>query len=114
MAAVVRADDDERLRVNRCLGARVGAVRAFGIAGPKMSCAGCEVWADSHELAVMGLIEPLVHLPRLFALRRRLVREFTAARPHVFVGIDAPAFNIGLETKLRAAGIPTVDRKSVV
>src|SRR5665213_631169 len=90
------------------LRARVGEVRAFGIAGPKMRSAGCEVWADSHELAVMGLIEPLVHLPRLFALRRRLVREFTAARPHVFVGIDAPAFNIGLEAKLRARGIPTV------
>ena len=90
------------------LRARVGQVRAFGIAGPKMRSAGCEVWADSQELAVMGLIEPLLHLPRLFALRRRLVRDFTAARPHVFVGIDAPAFNIGLEAKLRARGIPTV------
>ena len=90
------------------LRARVGAVRAFGIAGPKMRRAGCELWADSHELAVMGLIEPLVHLPRLFALRRRLVRDFTAARPHVFVGIDAPAFNIGLEAKLRARGLATV------
>jgi lipid-A-disaccharide synthase len=90
------------------LRARVGEVRAFGIAGPKMRSAGCEVWADSHALAVMGLIEPLVHLPRLFALRRRLVRDFTAARPHVFVGIDAPAFNIGLEAKLRARGLATV------
>jgi lipid-A-disaccharide synthase len=87
---------------------RVGQVRAIGIAGPKMRAAGCEVWADSHELAVMGLIEPLVHLPRLFALRRRLVRDFSTARPHVFVGIDAPAFNIGLEAQLRARGIPTV------
>jgi lipid-A-disaccharide synthase len=90
------------------LRARVGAVRAFGIAGPKMRAAGCEVWADSHELAVMGLIEPLTHLPRLFALRRRLVRQFRQARPRVFVGIDAPAFNIGLEAQLRAQGIPTV------
>src|SRR6201996_6061564 len=88
------------------LRARVGALRAFGVAGPKMQAAGCEVWADSHELAVMGLIEPLAHLPRLIALRRRLVRQFTAARPQVFVGIDAPAFNIGLEAKLRAAHIP--------
>ena len=90
------------------LRARVGEVRAFGIAGPKMRSAGCEAWADSHELAVMGLVEPLLHLPRLFALRRRLVRDFTAARPHVFVGIDAPAFNIGLEAKLRARGLATV------
>ena len=90
------------------LRARVGELRAFGIAGPKMRAAGCEVWADSHSLAVMGLIEPLAHLPRLFALRRRLVRDFVRTRPHVFVGIDAPAFNIGLEAQLRRAGIPTV------
>ncbi len=90
------------------LRARVGEVRAFGIAGPKMRAAGCEVWADSHELAVMGLIEPLAHLPRLIALRRRMVREIAAARPQVFVGIDAPAFNIGLEAQLRARGVPTV------
>jgi lipid-A-disaccharide synthase len=90
------------------LRARVGEVRAFGIAGPKMRAAGCETWADSHELAVMGLIEPLAHLPRLIALRRRMVREIAAARPRVFVGIDAPAFNIGLEAQLRARGVPTV------
>ena len=89
------------------LRARVGSIEAFGIAGPRMRAAGCEVWADSHELAVMGLIEPLVHLPRLFALRRRLVREMARKRPQVFVGIDAPAFNIGLEAQLRARGIPT-------
>ncbi|HTV78715.1 MAG TPA: lipid-A-disaccharide synthase [Steroidobacteraceae bacterium] len=87
---------------------RVGAVRAFGVAGPKMRAAGCEVWADSHELAVMGLIEPLAHLPRLFALRRRLLQDMVRRRPDVFVGIDAPAFNVGLEAKLRAQGIPTV------
>src|ERR1700733_10215197 len=90
------------------LRARVGKVEAFGIAGPRMRAVGCEVWADSHELAVMGLVEPLAHLPRLFALRRRLVRDMVRRRPHVFVGIDAPAFNIGLEAKLRAQDIPTV------
>ena len=90
------------------LRARVGEVRAFGIAGPRMRAAGCEVWADSHALAVMGLIEPLAHLPRLFALRRRLARDFVAARPQVFVGIDAPAFNLGLEARLRRQGIATV------
>jgi len=90
------------------LRARVGKVQAFGVAGPRMRAAGCEVWADAHELAVMGLIEPLAHLPRLFALRRRLVRDFLRRRPQVFVGVDAPAFNIGLEAKLRQQGIPTV------
>jgi lipid-A-disaccharide synthase len=90
------------------LRARVGSIEAFGIAGPRMRAAGCEAWADSNELAVMGLIEPLAHLPRLFALRRRLLRDMVRRRPHVFVGIDAPAFNIGLEAKLRAQGIATV------
>jgi lipid-A-disaccharide synthase len=90
------------------LRARVGTVEAFGIAGPRMRAAGCEAWADSHELAVMGLIEPLRHLPRLIALRRRLVHEMIRRRPHVFIGIDAPAFNIGLEAKLRARDIATV------
>ena len=87
---------------------RVGSLRAFGIAGPKMRAAGCEVWADSHELAVMGLIEPVAHLPRLLRLRRRMVREISAAQPQVFVGIDAPAFNLGLEAALRQRGVPTV------
>src|ERR1700744_168119 len=77
------------------LRARVGAVEAFGIAGPRMRAAGCEVWADSHELAVMGLIEPLAHLPRLFALRARLVREMSRKGPQGFVGIGAPAFHFG-------------------
>ncbi|HEY1898874.1 MAG TPA: lipid-A-disaccharide synthase [Steroidobacteraceae bacterium] len=90
------------------LRARTAALQAFGVAGPRMRAAGCEVWADSHELAVMGLIEPLAHLPRLFALRRRLVRDMVHKRPHVFVGIDAPAFNIGLAAQLRTRGIPTV------
>jgi len=74
---------------------------ALRIAGPKMRAAGCEVWADSHELAVMGLIEPLVHLPRLIRLRGRLVRQFTQASPHVFVGIDA-RIQYRLEAALRA------------
>src|SRR5579871_934149 len=80
----------ERLR------ASVPQLRCFGVAGPKMQAAGCEVWADSHELAVMGLIEPLRHLPRLIGLRRRLTRRFLAERPHAFIGIDSPAFNLGL------------------
>jgi lipid-A-disaccharide synthase len=92
----------------QALRARVGRIEAFGIAGPRMRAAGCEAWADSRELAVMGLIEPLAHLPRLFALRRRLVQDMVRRRPQVFVGIDAPAFNIGLEAKLRARDIPTV------
>ena len=55
----------------------------------------------------MGLVEPLAHIPRLLRLRRELARRWIAAPPDVFVGIDAPDFNLGLEIKLRKAGIRT-------
>ena len=78
-----------------------------GVAGPEMVAAGCECWEPSESLAVMGLVEPLAHIPRLLRLRRELARRWKASPPDVFVGIDAPDFNLGLEIKLRKAGIPT-------
>lgn len=83
-------------------------IRFFGIAGPKMQAAGCEVWESAESLAVMGLFEVLRDLPRLLRLRAQIRRKFLAARPDVFVGIDAPEFNLGLARSLHAAGIPTV------
>jgi lipid-A-disaccharide synthase len=80
----------------------------FGIAGPKMQGAGCEAWEPAESLAVMGLFEIVRHLPRLLRLRARVRTLFLAARPDVFVGIDAPEFNLRLARDLRAAGIPTV------
>jgi lipid-A-disaccharide synthase len=80
----------------------------FGVAGPKMRAAGCEVWEPSESLAVMGLFEILRELPRLMRLLTRLRRLFIAARPDVFVGIDAPDSNLRLARHLHAAGIPTV------
>src|ERR1700676_21347 len=80
----------------------------FGVAGPKMQAAGCEVWEPAESLAVMGLFEIVRHLPRLLRLRARARALFLAARPDVFVGIDAPEFNLRLARNLRAAGIPTV------
>ena len=80
----------------------------FGVAGPKMRAAGCEVWEPAESLAVMGLFEVLKELPRLLRLLSRLRRSFIAARPDVFVGIDAPDTNLRLAKKLHAAGIPTV------
>ncbi len=79
-----------------------------GVAGPGMQAAGCAAWYDAEELAVMGLIEPLRQLPRLLRLRRDLIKRWIANPPDVFVGIDAPDFNLGLEKKLRGAGIATV------
>jgi lipid-A-disaccharide synthase len=80
----------------------------FGIAGPKMQAAGCEVWEPSESLAVMGLFEIVRDLPRLLRLRARIRALFLAAKPDVFVGIDAPEFNLRLARDLRSAGIPTV------
>jgi lipid-A-disaccharide synthase len=80
----------------------------FGVAGPKMQAAGCEVWEPSESLAVMGLFEVLHHLPRLVRLLGNIRDRFLAARPDVFVGIDAPDTNLRLARRLHAAGIPTV------
>lgn len=82
--------------------------RFEGVAGQHMSAAGCRALASSEELAVMGLAEVVAHLPRLLRLRRRLLHHWLAEPPDVFVGIDAPEFNLALERRLRAAGVPTV------
>ncbi len=79
-----------------------------GVAGPAMIDAGCVRLEDAEALAVMGLIEPLMEIPRLLRLRRTLVRRWRASPPDVFVGIDAPDFNFGLEKALRKSGIRTV------
>ena len=80
----------------------------FGVAGPKMQAAGCEVWEPAESLAVMGLFDVLRELPRLLRLLARVRRRFLAERPDVFVGIDAPDSNLRLARHMRAAGIPTV------
>lgn len=79
-----------------------------GVAGARMSAAGCHALYPVEDLSVMGLIEVLRHLPRLLRLRADLTQHFMATRPDVFVGIDAPDFNLGLERRVKAAGIPTV------
>jgi lipid-A-disaccharide synthase len=73
-----------------------------------MRRAGLEIWWDCSELAVFGLFEVLGHLPRLLRIRRELRRRLVQLRPLVFIGIDAPDFNLGLERQLKSAGIPTV------
>jgi lipid-A-disaccharide synthase len=90
------------------LRARAPDLECFGVAGPKMIAAGCQAWAGAEELAVMGLTEVLPHLPRLLRLRAALIRRFLAEPPDVFVGIDAPAFNLGVARRLRDRGIKTV------
>jgi lipid-A-disaccharide synthase len=79
-----------------------------GIGGERMRAAGLDAWHDCDELAVMGLVEVLRHLPRLLRLRSSLVRRLRAWQPDVFIGIDAPDFNLGVEKRLKRVGIRTV------
>lgn len=92
----------------RALRARRPDLRFVGIAGPRMQEAGCETLYAMERLSVMGLTEVLAHLPELLGIRRELRRHFERLRPAAFIGIDAPDFNLGLERRLRARGIPTV------
>lgn len=78
-----------------------------GVAGPLMQAAGCKALYPAETLSVFGLFEVLKHLPRLLKVRAELTRHFTADPPDVFIGIDSPDFNLGLEQRLRARGIPT-------
>ncbi|MFN7781115.1 MAG: lipid-A-disaccharide synthase [Lysobacterales bacterium] len=92
----------------RALRLRYPHARFVGIGGPQMGTQGFESWWDCSELAVMGLAEVLRHLPRLLRLRRQLCARLLELRPDVFVGIDAPDFNLGLERRLKHAGLRTV------
>ena len=79
-----------------------------GIGGPAMVAAGLDAWWPAERLAVMGLTEVLKHLLPLLKLRAELRARLLAWKPDVFVGIDAPDFNLGLERKLKAHGVRTV------
>jgi lipid-A-disaccharide synthase len=87
---------------------RQPSVRFAGIAGPRMEAAGCEAWAPLERLAVRGFAEVVAHLPGLISLRRDVARRFIAARVPVFVGVDAPDFNLGLEQRLKRRRLRTV------
>lgn len=78
-----------------------------GITGPRMRSAGCKSWGDYEQLAVMGLFEVLRHLPRLWRLQMTLRKRLRENPPDLFIGIDAPDFNLPLERHLRRHGIKT-------
>lgn len=83
-------------------------VRIIGIGGPKMQAEGMEILFPMEKLAVNGFVEVLKHLPEIASIRRRLRRILTASPPDMFIGIDAPDFNLGLEIKLKKRGIPVI------
>ena len=67
-----------------------------------------ELWHPAEKLSVMGFVEVIAHLPSLFAVRRDLLARTLRERPAAFIGIDAPDFNLGVERKLKQAGIRTI------
>ncbi|MGB3881511.1 MAG: lipid-A-disaccharide synthase [Diaphorobacter nitroreducens] len=91
------------------LRARWPAVASMGIGGPRMQERGFQAWWPSERLAVHGYSVELVRrLLGILRIRRQLRARLLADKPDVFIGVDAPDFNLGLEADLRAAGIKTV------
>ncbi|WP_250525747.1 lipid-A-disaccharide synthase [Caballeronia sp. GAWG2-1] len=82
--------------------------RYSGIGGPRMTAAGFEAHWPMDKLSVRGYVEALRHIPEILGIRNELKRQLLAEPPSVFIGVDAPDFNFGLEEPLRAAGISTV------
>jgi len=89
------------------LRARLPEARFTGIGGPRMQSAGMEMLYPMEKLAVRGYVEVLRHYAEILGIRRRLAARFIEQPPALFVGVDAPDFNLDLELKLKAAGIPT-------
>lgn len=79
-----------------------------GIGGPLMIKAGCESLYEMERLSIMGFFEPLRRLPELLKIRRGVIQHFLQNPPDVFIGIDSPDFNLGIELKLRKANIPVI------
>ena len=91
----------------RALRARLPEAHFTGIGGPRMQSAGMTVLYPMEKLAVRGYVEVLRHYAGIQGIRRRLAARFLAHPPALFVGVDAPDFNLDLELKLKSAGIPT-------
>ena len=87
---------------------RYPQARFVGIGGAQMLREGFESWYDMRELSLFGFSEVISHLPRLLRLRRSLVARLHRIKPAVVVGIDAPDFNLGVERRLKEAGVRTV------
>lgn len=83
-------------------------INFIGIGGPRMLAAGINSLYDQEKLAVRGFVEVVRKLPEILSIRRGLIKALKQIRPQVFVGIDAPDFNLGVAMELKQAGIATV------
>ena len=87
---------------------RIPRVRFVGIGGPRMEAAGCELWYPLAKLALRGLVEVLGHIPELMRIRRDVYRRLRRASAALFIGVDAPDFNLGLEARLKRRRVRTI------
>ncbi|MCC6657013.1 MAG: lipid-A-disaccharide synthase [Rhodocyclaceae bacterium] len=87
---------------------RLPDAQFYGIGGPKMQAAGFEPRYPAEKLAVRGYVEVLRHYREITGIRRKLQAELLAEPPQAFIGVDAPDFNLALEKRLKAAGIPAI------
>jgi lipid-A-disaccharide synthase len=92
----------------RAVRQRIPAARFAGIGGPRMESAGCEIWHPMSKLALRGYAEVLAHLPELIRIRRDVYRRLRTIQAPLFIGVDAPDFNLGLEARLKGAGVRTI------
>ncbi|MGE5385913.1 MAG: lipid-A-disaccharide synthase [Betaproteobacteria bacterium] len=90
------------------LKARLPDAEFFGIGGPKMSALGFDAWWPAETLAVRGYIEVLRHYRAISKIRTQLKKRLLADPPDVFIGVDAPDFNLGLEADLKRRGVVTI------
>src|SRR5271169_4456877 len=87
---------------------RLPRARFVGVAGPRLEAAGCEAWYPMSKLSLGGYAEVVSALPGLLRMRRDLSRRLLAAKATLFVGVDAPDFNLGLEAGLKRRGVRTI------
>lgn len=90
------------------LKARMPDAIFYGIGGPKMQAQGFDAWWPLEKLAVMGYVDALKHYREISGIRRQLKKRLLEIQPDIFIGVDAPDFNLGLETSLKVAGVKTI------
>src|SRR5439155_4440239 len=87
---------------------RIPGARFAGIGGARMESAGCAIWYPMSKLALRGYAEVLSHLPELVRIRRDVYHRLRSIQAPLFIGVDAPDFNLGLEARLKDNGVRTI------
>jgi lipid-A-disaccharide synthase len=92
----------------RALKAHLPDAQFVGIGGPKMEAEGFEAWWPAETLAVNGYVDALKRYRELSGIRKNVLKRLKQDKPDLFIGVDAPDFNLWLEEKVRSTGVPTV------